>query len=78
MRQFAIDCNGLQSPKNRLKIRRPSGLGGSTPLPAPIQINETPLDGWMALERRKRKGFSIDVFVKSPHNLALLTDTSDT
>jgi len=25
----------------------------------------------MALRRRKRRGFSIDVFVKSPHNLAL-------
>jgi hypothetical protein len=25
----------------------------------------------MALRRRKRRGFSIDVFVKTPHNLAV-------
>ncbi len=50
-------------------------LGVRFPLPAPAQINEkqwfTRLDDWMALRRRKRRGFSIDVFVKSPHNLAL-------
>jgi transcriptional regulator with XRE-family HTH domain len=38
-------------------------LGVRLPLPAPVQINEkqwfTPLDDWMALRRRKRRGFSI-------------------
>jgi hypothetical protein len=44
-------------------------LGVRLPLPAPAQINEkqwfTRLDDWMALRQRKRRGFSIDVFVKS-------------
>src|SRR5579864_285537 len=46
-----------------------STLGVRLPLPAPAQINEkqwfTRLDDWMALRCRKRRGFSIDVFVKS-------------
>jgi hypothetical protein len=44
-------------------------LGVRLPLPAPAQISEkqwfTRLDDWMAWLRRKRRGFSIDVFVKS-------------
>ena len=44
-------------------------LGVRLPLPAPAQTNEkqwfTRLDDWMALRQRKRRGFSIDVLVKS-------------
>ncbi len=56
----------------RVKWYSPAALGNGGnrfPLPAPAQINEkqwfTCLDDWMALRRRKRRGFAIDVFVKS-------------
>jgi hypothetical protein len=36
MRQFAIDCNSLQNPKNRLKNLREQSHIGSIPIPATI------------------------------------------
>ncbi len=57
-------------------------LGVRLPLPAPAQINEkqwfTRHHDWMALRRRKRKGFSIDVFLKNRISWQFLTDTRDT
>jgi hypothetical protein len=43
-------------------------LGVRLPLPAPAQITEkrcTRLDDWMVLRRSKRRGYFIEVFVKS-------------
>jgi hypothetical protein len=55
-----------------------STLGVRLPLPAPAQINERQWFTRLELRRSKRRGFSIDVFVKGRIIWQFFDDTSDT